>query len=266
MAEALVVVVTAVLCLGFQLRVPATHVEEADYVAVARVLEAESQAGDVVLLFPWWTERARLFMPSNIPVVGYLGSDGDDLIEHARIWVLSEPSLPGTDVAGFKKGFDSDRTEDGPARTFGNLELRRYRNGRARPIVFSAVDAPGIRAEWHEVKFSPQRCLRLNPPGGDVQASLDFVGVPQAAALRLEAGYTWDRGAFRSSNLSTAHVGVDFDGQNAVTIDLPPGREGLVVKNGPGVRAGATLHVWTQADNNELRDLCVRVFALGAAP
>ena len=35
------------------------------------LLAAERQPGDVVLLAPWWTERARIFVPEGLPVVGY---------------------------------------------------------------------------------------------------------------------------------------------------------------------------------------------------
>ena len=257
---------TALVCLAFQLRLPGTNVDDADYQALATVLETEARPGDVVLLWPWWTERARRFVPLHVPVVGYQGSDGDDLLEHPRIWVVRQPSLPGSNPGAFAKAFNADRVEEGPARSFGNLELQPYRNGRHRPVVFSATRSPGVAPEWHEVKFSPQRCVRLNPPGGPARASVEFANVPASTALRLEAGYTWDRGAFHSPGLSTTHVGVDVGGQTALTLDLAPGREGLLVASGPGTAAGATLQLWAQADNHELRDICVKLFALGTTP
>ena len=73
------VLVVAIVCLGFQLWVPSTHVAEADYQAMANVLAAERQPGDVVLLAPWWTERARIHVPEGLPVVGFQGSDGEAL-------------------------------------------------------------------------------------------------------------------------------------------------------------------------------------------
>ncbi len=94
MGEGTLLVAVAVLCLAFQLWLPSTHVAEADYQAAAQVLASERQPGDVVLLVPWWTERARIFVPEGLPVVGYQGSDADSLDRYPRIWVLSEPHKP----------------------------------------------------------------------------------------------------------------------------------------------------------------------------
>ena len=68
LAEGLVIAVVAVACLVFQIWLPTTHVSEADYQAVAQVLGAEAQPGDVVLLSPWWTERALIYLPESVPV------------------------------------------------------------------------------------------------------------------------------------------------------------------------------------------------------
>ena len=68
-------------------------VAEIDYQAVAAVLESEGKPGDVVLLHPWWTERARIYVPERVPVVGYQGSESDPLELHPRIWVLSQPRM-----------------------------------------------------------------------------------------------------------------------------------------------------------------------------
>lgn len=84
----------ALLSLLFHLRLPGRLPSEGDYRAVAERLKAEARPGDAVLLFPWWAERARLFVPPEVPVYGYLGSDKDDLAAHSRIWVLGQPELP----------------------------------------------------------------------------------------------------------------------------------------------------------------------------
>src|SRR5205814_26673 len=150
--------------------------------------------GDVVLLFPWWTERARLFMPDGVPVVGYLGSDGDDLTRSPRIWVLAEPRLPKASRSAFDAAFLPNRTRLSDPRTFGNLELTVFANNRYRPALFSAADALAaahvylenpqgqrsecqpdasgfscgaddegqpvrVGVEWHEVKFMPRHCV-----------------------------------------------------------------------------------------------------------
>lgn len=52
----------ALLCLLFHLRLPGRLPSEADYRAAAERLQAEGQPGDAVLLFPWWAERARVYL------------------------------------------------------------------------------------------------------------------------------------------------------------------------------------------------------------
>ena len=103
--EGLTLFAVALGCLLFQLWLPTTHVAEADYQAVASVLNAERQPGDVVLLAPWWTERARIYVPEGIPVVGYQGSEGDALERSARIWVLAQPSQPYAGLGAFEEAF-----------------------------------------------------------------------------------------------------------------------------------------------------------------
>ena len=208
---------TALFGLAFQLRLPHTLPTDADYQAAARVLEVERAPGDVVLLHPWWTERARLFVPPSIPVVGYLGDTGDDLVAHPRVWVLADERLPFVPDADFRRRFLPDRTPLAAPRQFGPLTLTPYRNGRARQVRFSAVDAlaqaevtvessgvPAVpcprsgdsflcrsgRAEpaWHEVLYQPVRCLFVVPPGGPARITVRFPEVP-AGTLFLEAGH-----------------------------------------------------------------------------
>ncbi len=105
LVEGGILAAVAVGCLAFQLWLPSTHVAEADYAAVAQVLEREAQPGDAVLLAPWWTERARIFVPARVPVTGYQGSDGDDLERAPRVWVLSQPGLPRAGMDAFWAAF-----------------------------------------------------------------------------------------------------------------------------------------------------------------
>ena len=126
--------VVAAACLVFQLRMPSRAVAETDYQAVAAVLEAEGKPGDVVLLHPWWTERARIYLPERIPVVGYQGSDQDPLELHPRVWVLSQPRMDGV--------FKTKNAPVEPAREFGNLHLALYENRQFRTPRWDARAAP----------------------------------------------------------------------------------------------------------------------------
>ena len=66
--EGFILLAAGVFALAFQLWLPSTHVAESDYQAVAQTLTNERQPGDVVLLAPWWTERARIYVPEGLPV------------------------------------------------------------------------------------------------------------------------------------------------------------------------------------------------------
>jgi hypothetical protein len=280
----------ALLGLAFQLRLPHALPTDGDYQAAARVLEVERAPGDVVLLHPWWTERARLFVPPSIPVVGYLGDTGDDLVSHPRVWVLADERLPFVPDADFRRRFLPDRTPLAAPRQFGPLTLTPYRNGRARQVRFSAVDAlaqaevtvessgvPAVpcprsgdsflcrsgRAEpaWHEVLYQPVRCLFVVPPGGPARITVRFPEVP-AGTLFLEAGITWEH-AWKPDRSS---VQLALSGPTGVLhLRIPGGHEGFVSGDAPIPTAGpVTLTV--QADDPHEREVCIRLRSLGGPP
>lgn len=285
----------ALACLVFQLRMPGKAIAEADYQAVAQVLETEGRPGDVVLLYPWWTERARLFLPERIPIVGYSGSDTDALELHPRIWVLAEPNLPRSDLDGFLKGFSTGRTAAGPQRKFGGLTLQPFDNHRHRPLVtnFASLlpaaqvwiegpdgsrsdcpwDGKGHRCangsevieEWHEILFAPHRCVRFYPPGGAARLVAEFSGVPAAPGVALRAGMTWDRGWFHMPELTPTDVGVDLNGQPAAVVTIQVGQQGVQAADGPPIPEGATVRIWSRAQSANLRELCVELYGLEKA-
>ena len=292
-------VLVALACLVFQLRLPSHFPSEADYRAVAGWLRAEARPGDAVLLFPWWTEKARLYLPPELPVYGYLGSDVDELGAHPRVWVLGQPGLPRADVPGFEAAFLPRRTALNAPRHAGPLELTLYENGRSRPRRFVASEAsararvylespdgtrldcpfdgrvhrcPGpphlyVAPEWHELFYEPRHCLWMHPPGGAQRLVAEFDGVPAGTELRLEGGIIFEHAAARAPRLSVTHLGVDDarSQEPLMSISVPPGLEGvqkasLVLPPGEP----RTVKVWTQADNPESRQVCLDVFALGS--
>lgn len=286
--EGLALVVVAAVCIGFQLRVPSATPTDDDYRAAAALIEKESQPGDVVLLAPWFIERARLFVPEQLPVVGYYGSDGDDLRRHPRIWVLANPSLPGFSFGSFSKAFADKRTEEWQGGTFGPLEVRRYRNGRARPLVFSAAQSLAsarvflqtpqgeqpcsfggrswrcpngaeVVEEWRELHFEPHRCLRFYPPGGPAKLVAEFTNVPQTSVLQLITGYAWERGAYR--NQDPTDFGVEVNGEASVTT-LLPGVEKVYRVDRANTPAG-TVRAWVQANNPQNREVCFELLGFG---
>jgi hypothetical protein len=293
-AEGVGFLLVAVLGLAFQVWLPTALPSDTDERAVADVLRREAQPGDVVLLHPWWTERVRLFLPEGLGVVGYLGDEADALLEHPRIWVLAQPSLPRTPAAAFASGFLPGRTLLGPERRFGPLRLSLYRNGRARAVRFSAAEAlpaasvavavpgaeslpctregtafrcpNGARAEvgLHEVLYRPSLCLFVVPPGGPGAVELTFDGVPAAAALRLEAAVVWEHAWKRGGGLTAVHAALaDADtGAPLSSLSVEPGQEGFVAAEVPGGPHRLRLRV--QSDNAHEREVCLVLRALDA--
>lgn len=293
-------VAAALYALFFHLTLPSKLPEEDAYPRLVQHLGEHARPGDVVLLFPWWTERARLFVPEHLPVVGYVGSDADPLVRHPRIWVIAQPDLPRADVAGFEDAFLPQRTRvDEPLR-FGGLELSLYENGRHREVLWSASDAveqgaarvfieradgrrtecrrsgdawrcPGgghmyVRTEWHEVFYEPRRCVYAHPPGGDARLVIDFEGVPSGGEeLLLEAGILWEHAVKRAGITSTfvrLEPGAPSSDASA-EVELAPGREGFVnARLAPMTDpAPGGLRLSLRAQNADARQVCLEVTA-----
>jgi hypothetical protein len=294
-AEGAGFVLVAVLALGFQAWLPRVLPDDTDDRALSAVLQTEAQPADVVLLHPWWTERARLFLPEGLPVVGYLGDEGDALLEHPRVWLLAQTALPRTKQSAFAEAFLPGRTELGPERHFGPYTLALYRNGRSRPVRFAAaealtrataaVDTPGtaplpcsadgarfhcpggarVEAGLHEVLYRPSQCLFVVPPGGPGAVEITFDGVPPAAALRLEAALIWEHAWKHGGNLTPLHASVaDADtGAVLASVSVELGREGFVAAEAKG--GAQRLRLRVQSDNAHEREACIQLRALDAA-
>ena len=256
----------------------------------------------MVLLFPWWTERARLYLPPQLPVVGYFGSDADALDAHPRIWVLAQPELPRADEAGFEERFLPGRTPLAAPRRFGTLTLTPYGNGRYRPRSFDAAQAvararvylesadgsrqpcpfdgsahrcPGpphlrVAAEWHEVAYQPRHCLWMHPPGGSQRLVAEFdaqaAALPAGTALRLGAGLVWEHArAVDPRHISTTRVTAQAGELPELLLELPPGREGMQWREQPLPPGPAPrVRVAVQAERAQTRWVCIALQALQA--
>jgi hypothetical protein len=286
--EGLGLVVVALACLAFQLSVPGVTPTEAEFQQAAAVIEQEARPGDVVLLTPWWAERARLFVSEKVPVVGFYGSDAEDLTEHPRVWVLANTKAPRFSWSSFLEGFGPRRAEVGTERRFGPLALRLYANGRARPVRFSARDALGsakvyleaasgqqpcawngrsfrcpngaeVVTEWHELAWQPHRCIRFFPPGGATRLVAEFSNVPAADVLRLTTGHIWER--FGSKAEAPTDFGVEVNGDAQVT-PIARGLEKVWRVDRPNTAAG-TVRAWVQAPDANARDVCFELTGFG---
>ncbi|MBL8909930.1 MAG: hypothetical protein JNM17_04410 [Archangium sp.] len=288
--EGVVLAAVALGALIFQLWLPSTHVAESDYQAVASVLSAEQQPGDVVLLVPWWTERARIYVPEGLPVVGYQGSDADSLERHPRIWVLSEPSLPRAGIGAFEKAFLPSRKELGSARSFGNLKLQLFENGRSKPLVLDAAelvaqanvylegpdgsrqDCPWnggghrcsngktVSKEWRDVHWAPWPCVKMEAPGGANRVVMEFT-TPAAASSSLSAGYIWEYGSCKEG-CTPSTVWFEVNGQ-AQSMELQTGDELMHRLEGPPLAEGSRVRIALLSQNPNARVVCFVMNAWG---
>ncbi len=286
---------TGLWALLFQLRLPSRLPSEEDFLQLGQQLAQQAQPGDVVLLFPWWTERARLFVPDGLPVVGYLGSDADPLTAHPRIWVVSQPELPGNRRSEFEAAFLPQRTVAVPEARFGHLRLTGYQNGRHRPVVFTLsevlsqtrvfIEDPqgarvpcspvgqgfrcgnrlSVNTEWHEARSEPRRCIFLTPPGKDRSLVLELPPLPDAQGWSLEAGHIWDRGWHHGPQLTPSTIRLE-DGERRTVADLilAVGLEGFHRTQVEALPSGP-LRLTVQSPNPELRELCLDLIGHGAS-
>jgi hypothetical protein len=300
--QLLLLVVAAVFALLFHLSLPARFPGEDHYRAAALHLEQHALPGDAVLLFPWWTERARLFLPEGLPVIGYLDSDKADLARYGRIWVLGQPSLPRAAPEVFEQRFLPGRTRLSQTFTFGPLELTLYQNERARPVLFTAPEAvhrgeavevyvedlgqrvdcprrgdtyrcPGapavyVRRQWHEVFYQPRRCVYMHPPGGNARLVAEFGSVPSGDRLLLEAGVIWEHAVKKDPRVTTTYVRLENAATGALLaeIALPPGLEDFQRADirGEQLPREVPLRVSVQSQTAEYRDICVDLTVFGA--
>ena len=259
------------------------------------MLSAEAQPGDVVLLHPWWTERARIYVPEGLPVVGHQFSDGDDLpAAPARVGARSTAAAPRR--RGRLRAGASRRPAPSWAASAASATCRCacITNGRHRPLVFSAkallpslqvyLEGPDgtrqacpwtgtahrcpngkvVSAEWHEVHFEPRPCLRFDAPGGPTKLVVELPPVPAADEVVLHTGYTWERGAF-VQGVTASEVGLEVNGRTT-TVTLPPGAETRYTTQQLAVPEGARVRAWLQSANPNARELCLEVYGYGRAP
>jgi hypothetical protein len=291
--ELLLFVLAALFALQFDLRLPGRVPDDGDYRQVAEVLAREAQGQDAVLLHPWWTERARLFLPEQLPVVGYLGDEADPLERYQRIWVLAQDGLPIARNGRFEERF-SPRREKLSERRFGRLTLALYKNGDYRPTLFSATESwnqarvylerpdgqrvecpsdgvqfrcPGaepVGAQWHEVLYKPERCLYVHPPGGDTRLVVEFASVP-AGALRLQAGIIWEHAWLHSEGLTPFNAVAEIPaGPELARVQIPVGGEGY--RSAEAALAAPTpVRAWVQSTNEHDRQACLELEVLGPA-
>jgi hypothetical protein len=298
LGEFLILVVAGLAALIFQVSLPGRLVTDGDYRPVAAMLEREREEGDVVLLYPWWTERARNWVPSGLPVVGYLGSDQDPLSRFRRVWLLAQPRLPRADFDGFERKFRRGHALLSAPSHFGNLSLSLYQNGFYQPRPFSAVSAHAaakvylesptgnrtpcpfdgtahrcpapdrvyVAPEWHELFYRPERCLWMPPPGGRRRLVAEFSQVPTGSALTLAGGIVGEEAFHRDPGLTPVQINVEEigSGRTLLQLSISPGVEGMQtaqIQGTPDLPERLDLKVSVQSDNPARRLTCIDLFS-----
>jgi hypothetical protein len=283
-----VLVLTALWALYFQLSLPSKLPTEADHQAAARFIAERAEPNDVVLLFPWWTDRARLYLPERIPLVGYLGSDADALKKYARIWVVAQPQLPKANQSEFERLFLPQRTPVSEPSRFGPIEVRLYSNGRYAPTSFSvdrALDSARVflegadgttadcqrfgasgfqcreggivAAEWHEVNFEPIRCLFVRPPRRGLRMVLMLPPEQVADIGLVRGGLVWDRPYYKNPEYTAVKVTLTRSDSDVVsTMTIEPGFVGMKEERIVGGGGGGELRFTVETANAEMRELC----------
>lgn len=284
---------------AFQWKLSRSHVPDADYAAVAEVLSREARPGDVVLLYPWWTERARLFVPAAVPVVGHIHSDGEPLEDHPRIWLLSAPDLPRSDLSAFERAHMQRREKLGADRRFGQLVLSAWTNGLFRLARFTAAAAladasaflelpdgrrtacswngrshecpggVGAAAGWHEVDQVPRRCLALRPPARGAKLVLEWPSVPASTGdtVALEGGITWEHAAKVGPEHGDVTLTASSEGRALATLVAREGVEAFQRTSGAAPASTAPLSLAIGAAGPRDRESCIGLFVrAGGAP
>jgi hypothetical protein len=286
-------VLVALLGLGFQLQLPRAFPSDADYRGVASALAAAPAQGDVVFLHPWWTERARLFFPPDLKVVGYLGHTADDLLEHPRIWCWPTSGFPArrTPTSGGISCPTASRRvpRSSSARSLSPRTGTVGRDGwSSRPPMPSTacksrwkgpagaaaqpcqrsgsrVQCPfdaSVEVAWHEVLYQPVRCLYVLPPSGDGRSRSPCpTGLRQTRSCSRPASAGSTPGSRTAPPWSSGWRAP----RGCSTSAFPPGaRDSCTERPRPWQPDRGRCRL-TTADPHD-RQLCLRLRALGGPP
>lgn len=136
--------------LTLSFRVPSDE----DWAEAAAALRARGRSGDAVQIWPWWAERARLFVDA-LPVALEEDLGRADYVGVGRLWILSLPRTPY-----FRPPDDALRsrgaTPESAEQRFGALSLRAW-DLHAAAVADDLTRSP----EEHEVDYVARQCLPL---------------------------------------------------------------------------------------------------------
>ncbi|MBI5549535.1 MAG: hypothetical protein HY901_37085 [Deltaproteobacteria bacterium] len=289
--EAVVFVALALLALAYYLRLPSSLPSEVDYRAVAADLTARAGPGDAVFLDPHWAERARLFVPSPVPVLNLARRPTrEDLRGYGRLFVLSLPDLPRSDMAKTHRFLESIQfRRAGETVRHGELALTLFENARVERPSFDFTGQvaqakvyirrpdgsqdlcperggrhPCPRAGWinvgeeiKEIDSKPLRCLWAHPAGNEPLV-VEYADVPLGRTLDVVGGIVGQI-VYRRERYGTTTLRVKIDGELAAELEFPPGEPGERRRSiDTSAKAGAPrrVHFEVSAPNPDMRHFC----------
>jgi hypothetical protein len=137
-----------------------------DWRALTALLERDALPGDLVAILPPWLERARLVVPSRLPVLATSALDTEWLPGIRRVWLVAASGVttlgPRPPLAG--------RADSSVTQQVGRLRVTRLDLATPLlPIASLAERGDAIR-RWREVQGVARRCMELastvGPPVG----------------------------------------------------------------------------------------------------
>lgn len=300
-AELLALLVAAVAALLFHATLTFRIPDEEDRIAAVRFIRENWREGDAVLLHPWWTERSRTLFPAGTPVLGHLGIDAGTLTRHRRIWVLSQPRLPGSGSDAAPMPTTATK-QSALTRDFGSFSVEPFENAAVHEQRFSAaamfdtaavalmagqdrtpcVPSAGgfdchtasrafrVARGVHDLRYEPRTCILAPPPGGALRTAVEFSDVPgNVERWSLEAGIIWEHAFAHDAELTATTVSAFLDdGGPPLELTIVPGMEGMrsVSRSSAGARRSPRVIVEVSSTNPHRRELCFDLVGTGADP
>lgn len=255
--------------------------------AAAKVVAAEHQPGDLVIVHPEWLGEGRVAMGPWIPLQDETRAD---VLDYPRIWVLTLDGRRHPDTAGLPVEHEWE---------FDGLTLTRFRNTRLAPARWRAYDAlpdaavavrtpegeqpcrwneregkhecgPVIGEHWvwvgpfvtTDMAQQAHYCLWSHPT---VRGPLvtTFEGVPTGETLSVYTAMTYV--AARDMDKPPVRLDVEIDGQPVGTALQPDGapwqRWSFAVPPGPPTR---TVRFLVSASFQGMRHFCFDAAMRGA--
>lgn len=260
-----------------------------DWRQVAAALARESREGDAVALAPWWAERARAFLPHQVPLLAFPRLAGELLPGVRRVWVIALPRAPGG-AGDVERDLAARGRRAGAERRFGALSLARYdlaapalplftasarlatasatlagapcRRDAGGTLRCQAPGAPHIVAAVREVAYLPRRCLVVGPLSGPAPLALSFPDVPLGRALEVFTGIV---GESAFGGTEPVAIAIALGGKAVATAEERPkvaGWHRTTIDTAARAGRTAALEVTVRSGEPGPRQLCLEAYAL----